>query len=108
MQKVKGRPWSFIIEFDEVKAKENGYDLETLYDYVERNVKKYGVTRIAHGTWKAKEGNEVESQCLALSLLSNAKWVMQNIQSLIAFEDDTDAIDCLDVFRKTDPQCLLV
>lgn len=107
MHKIEGKPWSFTIEFDEDKAARNGYDLDTLYDYVGRNVERYGVTRIARGTWKAKEGSEVESQCLALSLLSNAKWVMQNIKSLIAFEDDTDAIDCLDVFRKTDPRCLL-
>lgn len=92
-------PWSFTIEFDEEKAKRNGYDIETLYDYVGRNVEKYGVTRIGHGTWKAKVGDEVESQCLALSMLSNAKWVMRNVKSLVAFEDDTDAIDCLDVFR---------
>ena len=99
-------PWCFTIEFDEEKAKRNGYDIETLYDYVGRKVEKYGVTRIGHGTWKAKVGDEVESQCLALSMLSNAKWVMRNVKSLVAFEDDTDAIDCLDVFRKTDPQCL--
>lgn len=103
---TKSVPWSFTIEFDEEKAKRNGYDIETLYDYVGRNVEKYGVTRIGHGTWKAKVGDEVESQCLALSMLSNAKWVMRNVKSLVAFEDDTDAIDCLDVFRKTDPQCL--
>lgn len=71
-------------------------------------MEKLGLTRIGHNTWKARNGDEVESQCLALSMLSHAQWVMQNIRSLIAFEDDTDAIDCLEVFRKTDPQCLCV
>ena len=103
MDKTPGIPWSFTIEFDADKAKRNGYDLETLYDYVGRNVeKRYGLTRIGHGTWKAKEGDEVESQCLSISLLSRAKWVMQNVKSLIAFEDDTDAIDCLEIYRHTD------
>ena len=102
---TQGQPWSFTIEFDEQKAKRNGYDLETLYDYVGKNVERFGVTRVARGTWKAKAGDEVESQCLALTMLSNAKWVMQNIKSLVAFEDDTDAIDCLEVFLQTDPLC---
>lgn len=106
MQKTKAEPWSFVIEFDESKASRNGYDPETLYDYVGRNVETYGLTRVAHNQWRAKEGNEVESQCLALSMLSNAEWVMQNVKSLTAYEDDTDAIDCLEVFRQTDPQCL--
>ena len=97
---------SFTIEFDAGKAARNGYDLDTLYDYVGRNVERYGLTRIGNGTWKAKEGDEVESQCLALSMLSRAKWVMQNVKSLTAFEDDTDEIDCIEVFRQTDPQCL--
>ena len=106
MDRVQGIPWCFTIEFDEGKAAGNGYDLETLYDFVGKNVEKYGLTRIGHGTWKAKDGDEVESQCLSLSLLSNARWVMQNVKSLVAFEDDTDPIDCLEVFRRTDPQCL--
>lgn len=105
---TKSVPWSFTIEFDEEKAKRNGYDIETLYDYVGRNVEKYGVTRIGHGTWKAKVGDEVESQCLALSMLSKMKWVMQNIKSLTAFEDDTDEIDYLDVLRRYAPQRLCV
>lgn len=106
MIEKQAQPWSFTIEFDAGKAARNGYDLDTLYDYVGRNVERYGLTRIGNGTWKAKEGDEVESQCLALSMLSRAKWVMQNVKSLTAFEDDTDEIDCIEVFRQTDPQCL--
>lgn len=107
MQKAKGVPWSFIIEFDEGKAARNGYDLDTLYDYVGRNVEKYGVTRVARGTWKAKDGEEVESQCLALSIISKAKWIMQNIKSLTVFEDDADGFDGLEVIRRTNPERLL-
>ena len=106
MIEKQAQPWSFTIEFDAGKAARNGYDLDTLYDYVGRNVERYGLTRIGNGTWKAKEGDEVESQGLALSMLSRAKWVMQNVKSLTAFEDDTDEIDCIEVFRQTDPQCL--
>ena len=29
---IEPTPWSFTIEFDENKAKRNGYDIETLYD----------------------------------------------------------------------------
>lgn len=30
---IEPTPWSFTIEFDEDKAKRNGYDIQTLYDY---------------------------------------------------------------------------
>lgn len=108
MNTVQKQPWSFTIEFDEGKAEKNGYDLDTLYDYVGKNVEQFGTTRIARGTWKAKEDDEVESQCLALSLLSKTKWVMQNIKSLTAFEDDLELIDCLDIIRRRNPERLYV
>lgn len=108
METVQKQPWSFTIVFDEEKAKKNGYNIETLYDYVGRNVEKYGLTRIARGTWKAKPDEEVESQCLALSMLSKMKWVMQNIKSITAFEDDTDEIDYLSVLYRYAPQRLCV
>ena len=100
------QPWSFIIVFDEEKAKRNGYDVDTLYDYVNKNVERYGLIRIGHGTWKANPDDEVESQCLAISMLSKMQWVMQNIKSFTAFEDDADEIDCLEVFRRYAPKRL--
>lgn len=33
---IEPTPWSFTIEFDENKAKRNGYDIETLYDYTDQ------------------------------------------------------------------------
>ncbi|MDO4288438.1 MAG: hypothetical protein Q4C55_04545 [Eubacterium sp.] len=108
MGTVQGQPWSFSVEFDEQKAAQNGYDVDTLYDYVGKNVEKLGNVRIARGTWKAKAGDEVESQCLALSMLSRAKWVMQNIKSLTAFEDDLEVVDCLEVIREVNPERLYV
>lgn len=106
MSTTQAQPWSFTIEFDKDKAARNGYDLDTLYDYVGRNVERYGLTRLAAGTWKAKAGREVESQCHALLMLSHAKWVMQNVKSLTAFENDTDAIDCIEVLRRRNPKLL--
>lgn len=108
MDETQKQPWSFTIEFDEQKARENGYDLETLYEYVGKNVEKYGMTRIGHSTWKAKVGDEVESQCGSLVMLSNAKWVMQNVKSLIAFEDDTDEIDFLEILCRHFPESFYV
>ena len=96
-------PWSFTIEFDAEKAARNGYDVETLYEYVDKNVKQFGVTRLALGTWKANEANRVESQCRSLSLLSRQKWVMQNVTSLTAFERSTKPIDYIGIVRKHFP-----
>ena len=50
---LKPVPWHFTIVFDEDKAKRNGYDIQTLYDYTDRNVSRYGCVRIAQGTWRA-------------------------------------------------------
>jgi hypothetical protein len=104
MNTKQGQPWSFTIEFDETKAIRNGYDPETLYDYVSRNVEPLGNERIARGTWKAKANDEVESQCLAISMLSKAKWVMQNVKSMTAFEDDPEGFDCLEAIRSANPE----
>ena len=68
---IEPTPWSFTIEFDEGKAKRNGYDIETLYDYTDRNVSRYGCVRIAQGTWRASEGNEVESQPRAVAAVQS-------------------------------------
>ena len=104
MDKEQGQPWSFTIEFDSEKAERNGYDLDTLYDYVGRNVERLGNERIGRGTWKAKVGDEIESQCLALSMLSKASWVMENIASLTVYEDDVEGFDGLEVIRRTNPE----
>lgn len=34
MAETTMEPWSFTIVFDEDKAKKNGYEVDTLYDYV--------------------------------------------------------------------------
>ena len=96
-------PWSFTIEFDAEKAARNGYDVDTLYEYVDKNVQRYGLTRLARGTWKANESDKVESQCLSLSLLSRQKWVMQNIRSLTAYERGIDPIDYIGIIKKHFP-----
>lgn len=108
MNEIPAIPWSFTIEFDDEKAKNNGYNVETLYDNVDDIVQPYGLARIGHNTWKAKLGEEVESQCLALSILSKTPWVMQNIEALTVFENSIEGFDGLEVIRQTNPQRLLV
>lgn len=97
-------PWSFTIEFDAEKATRNGYDVDDLYECANQAVQHYGVTRLARGTWKAKEDEKVESQCLSLSLLSRQKWVMQNIRSLTAYERGTDPIDYIEIVQELFPE----
>ncbi len=97
-------PWSFTIEFDPEKAACNGYDVDALYECVDENVQRYGLTRLARGTWKANEDNRVESQCLSLSMLSKQKWVMKNIRSLTAYERGTDPIDYIEIVQEHFPE----
>lgn len=105
---IRPVPWSFTIEFDEGKAESAGYDVEELYDRADRSVSRCGCVRADRGTWRAAEGDEVESQCLALSLLSRTGWVMRNIKTMTAFEDDCDEpVDYLDVVRRNNPERVL-
>lgn len=109
MEKIQGQPWSFTIEFDPEKAARHGYKLDTLYDYVGKNVEKLGNERIGLGTWKAKEGvDEVIAQCTALSLLARARWVMENVKSWVAFEDDApEGHDHLEMLRRVSPHLIV-
>ena len=67
MAETTMEPWSFTIVFDEDKAKKNGYEVDTLYDYVGKNVEGLGNERIARGTWRAAKGyDEVDAQTLAI------------------------------------------
>ena len=107
MVSKQGTPWSFTIEFDEHKAAKNGYALDTLYDYVGKNVEKYGLSRTGQGTWEAKSGDKVMAQCAALSALARMKWVMQNVKSWVAYEDDEPCgHDYLQVIREVSPHLL--
>lgn len=97
-------PWSFTIEFDPEKAARNGYDVDTLYECVDENVQRYGLTRLARGTWQANESKKVESQCMSLLMLSDQKWVMQNVRSITAYERSTDPIDIIASLKKSNPE----
>ena len=98
-------PWSFTIEFDEEKADRNGYDVETLYDYVGRNVEPLGNVRIARGTWKASgESNKIGAQTHAISMLSRQKWVMENVRSISCREEDSSIQDGIESIRRVFPE----
>ena len=47
MAETTMEPWSFTIVFDEDKAEKNGYEVDTLYDYVGKNVDERGIAHIA-------------------------------------------------------------
>ena len=112
MSKRQGIPWSFTIEFDPDKAACHGYDLDTLYDYVGKNVEPLGNERIGRGTWRAKRDDanvdEVMAQCVALANITEARWVMENIKSLVAYEDDDpEGYDYLQFIRDEFPSLIL-
>ena len=105
MAETTMEPWSFTIVFDEDKAEKNGYEVDTLYDYVGKNVEGLGNERIVRGTWRAAKGyDEVDAQTLAISKLSRQKWVMQNIKSLAFREDDDEIYDGIETIRRVYPE----
>lgn len=81
MAETTMEPWSFTIVFDEDKAKKNGYEVDTLYDYVGKNVEGLGNERIARGTWRAAKGyDEVD----ALNLVGQALKTNPDHDNLLA------------------------
>lgn len=98
-------PWSFTIEFDEGRARRNGYDSDTLYEYVGRSVEPLGNVRVARGTWRAAEGaDEVMAQVIALRRLMQASWFMDNAKAVSAREDEAEGYDWLALVRRTHPE----
>ena len=50
MAEMEKKPWRFTIEFDEEKAKRNGYNVDDLYDCVGKYAEQMGNIRIGLGT----------------------------------------------------------
>ncbi len=104
MAEMEKRPWRFTIEFDEEKAKRNGYNVDDLYDCVGEYAEQMGNVRIGLGTWQAKN-REVQfgAQCPVCATLSKQPWVMQNIKSWRTYEDmnEPDGEDYLNIVRAT-------
>ncbi|ERL09541.1 hypothetical protein HMPREF1316_1630 [Olsenella profusa F0195] len=101
------RPWRFEIEFDEQKAREHGYDVETLYEYVGKNVEPMGNVRVGRGTWQVRDGaDEFRAQPVALSDLVRMGWVMENVASITSYDEDGTPEDYLQVIKEVSPQLL--
>lgn len=82
MAEMEKRPWRFTIEFDDEKAKRNGYNVDDLYDCVGKYAEQMGNVRIGLGTWQAKNRKvQFGAQCPVCATLSKQPWVMQNIKS---------------------------
>lgn len=101
------KPWRFTIEFDEEKAKRNGYNVDDLYDCVGAYAEQMGNVRIGLGTWQAKN-REVQfgAQCPVCAALSKQPWVMQNIKSWRTYEDmnEPEGEDYLQIIRDISPE----
>lgn len=101
------KPWRFTIEFDDEKAKRNGYNVDGLYDCVGKYAEQMGNVRIGLGTWQAKN-REVQfgAQCPVCATLSKQPWVMQNIKSWRTYEDmnEPEGEDYLQVIRDISPE----
>lgn len=109
MEAVEKRPWRFTIEFDAEKARQNGYDVEELYDCVGRNVEPRGNVRMSHNTWQAVNRDvQIDAQCAACSLLAGEDWVMKNVKSWRTYEDinEPDGSDYLAAIRRICPELI--
>ena len=62
MAETTMEPWSFTIVFDEDKAKKNGYEVDTLYDYVGKNVEGLGYLLVFLGELGILDGKLVDER----------------------------------------------
>lgn len=86
------RPWTFTVELDgDEGARERLSGIAS----------SSGCSRVSEDTWAAKAGNEVESQCLALSRISRDRDIMGHVLSMTAYEGDGTPVDCMEVLLKT-------
>ena len=91
--KVKLDPWSFKVVFDPQKAKQHGYSIETLYETLAKELLKFKLERQAQGTWRVKEGaDELQAQCLPLTIMDKTPWVMDNVEAIYYREDEPEVI----------------
>lgn len=107
MTDKRNLPLSFTVEFDEQKAKEHGYDVETLYEYVGKNVEPMGNVRVGRGTWQVRDGaDEFEAKSVALSRLARMRWVMENVSEITSRDEEGMPEDYLQVIREVSPQLI--
>ena len=107
MAEMEKRSWRFTIEFDDEKAKRNGYNVDDLYDCVGKYAEQMGNVRIGLGTWQAKNRKvQFGAQCPVCATLSKQPWVMQNIKSWRTYEDmnEPEGEDYLQVIRDISPE----
>ena len=99
--------WSFVIIFDKKKINKSKYTEDILYDYIDKNVKRYNIKRISQNQWKADENNKANSQYNALSLLTKQDWIMKNVKSIIAYENNSKPIDYLAIVKEYFPERMI-
>lgn len=104
MDNYGGKPWSIEIIFDEEKANKNGFDANTLYDYVDKNISNYGLKSISKFTWKANDLDKANPQYVVLSMLSKQNWVMSNISSILTYKYTGKSINYLDLIKEYFPE----
>lgn len=107
MTDKKNLPLSFTVTFDERKARAHGYDVDTLYEYVGKNMEPMGNVRVGRGTWQVREGaDEFKAQAVALSRLVRMRWVMENVSEITSRDEEGAPEDYLQVIREVSPQLI--
>ncbi len=107
MAEMEKRPWRFTIEFDDEKAKRNGYNVDDLYDCVGKYAEQMGNVRIGLGTCRQRTARCSSGRsALFARLYPNSPWVMQNIKSWRTYEDmnEPEGEDYLQVIRDISPE----
>ena len=96
MREVDVMPrWSFEVEFDEGLAAKHGTSVGELYGIVADIAERNGNVRVGRNMWMAgKDGEEVESQCLAHSALRRNALVMACLSHWVSREDG-EAFDAM-------------
>ena len=107
MAEMEKRPWRFTIEFDDEKAKRNGYNVDDLWEGGGEGGEEMGRGRVGVGSGQARSRKvQFGAQCPVCATLSKQPWVMQNIKSWRTYEDmnEPEGEDYLQVIRDISPE----
>lgn len=106
MHPLNPRKWYFTVYFDEEKCKRNHYNPQTLYDYIEKCADVLEIERVDNATWQPRSDLSGARISLAMSLLVDQEWFINNVEKVIYHEGGDQGHNLIDDLKKLAPHRL--
>ena len=86
--------------FNEEKAHAMGYSAETCYEAVDKLFARYGIQPASQGVYEAPDNQNTFDAFGAAQRLPYSNWFLHVIEQWLAYDEDGEPEDCLDVFYR--------